>query len=102
MSFIRHADVVKIANIAQIVNVIAPVMTRGDEILLQTIYEALAMFVDRRLGNSLRVGYEGPMLSSPDFSEIDMITGDQHFECRLTSLRICGQPVNRSGRRPRD
>ena len=75
MSFIRHADVVKIANIAQIVNVIAPVMTRGDEILLQTIYEALAMFVDRRLGNSLRVGYEGPMLSSPDFSEIDMIDG---------------------------
>ena len=29
-SFIRHADIVKIANLAQIVNVIAPILTRGD------------------------------------------------------------------------
>jgi len=28
-SFIRHADAVKIANIAQIVNVIAPILTRA-------------------------------------------------------------------------
>ena len=32
-SFIRHADVVKIANLAQIVNVIAPILTRGDQTL---------------------------------------------------------------------
>ena len=37
-SFIRHADIVKIANLAQIVNVIAPILTRGDQMLLQSIY----------------------------------------------------------------
>jgi alpha-N-arabinofuranosidase len=42
-SFIRHADVVKIANLAQIVNVIAPVMTRGEDLLLQTIYYSLLL-----------------------------------------------------------
>ena len=30
-SFLRHADVLKIANLAQIVNVIAPLITRGDD-----------------------------------------------------------------------
>ena len=64
MSFIRNADVVKIANIAQVVNVIAPVLTKGDALLRQTIFEALAMFVSRREGNSLRLGYEGPTIES--------------------------------------
>ena len=75
MSFIRNADVVKIANIAQVVNVIAPVLTNGDELLRQTIFEALAMFVNRRTGNSLRVGYEGPTVNSLDFGDVAMVDG---------------------------
>jgi alpha-N-arabinofuranosidase len=59
-SFIRHADVVKLANIAQIVNVIAPILTRGDEILLQSIFYAFEMFSKRRHGTSLRPIIEGP------------------------------------------
>jgi alpha-N-arabinofuranosidase len=60
-SFIRHADVVKIANIAQIVNVIAPIQTRGDELLLQSIFYAFEMFSKRREGVSLRPELEGPV-----------------------------------------
>jgi len=75
MSFIRNADVVKIANIAQIVNVIAPVLTNGDELLRQTIFEALAMFVKRREGRSLRLGYEGPRVTSEDFGDVDAVDG---------------------------
>ena len=37
-SFLRHADVVKIANLAQIVNVIAPLLTDGDRLLVQSIF----------------------------------------------------------------
>ena len=37
-AFIRHANSVKMANIAQIVNVIAPVFTRRDGLVLQTIF----------------------------------------------------------------
>jgi alpha-L-arabinofuranosidase len=43
-AFIRRADVVKVACIAQIVNVIAPVMTRPEGLLLQTIYHPMALF----------------------------------------------------------
>lgn len=57
-SFIRHADVLKIANIAQIVNVIAPVLTRGDDLLVQSIFYAFEMFSKRRRGMSLRLSVE--------------------------------------------
>jgi len=59
-SFIRHADVVRIANIAQIVNVIAPILTRGDEMLIQTIFYPFEMFSRRRDGVSLRPVVDGP------------------------------------------
>jgi alpha-N-arabinofuranosidase len=59
-SFIRHADVVKIANISQIVNVIAPILTRGDEMLIQSIFHPFEMFSRRRDGVSLRPIVDGP------------------------------------------
>jgi len=75
MSFIRNADVVRIANIAQIVNVIAPVLTEGDNLLRQTIFEALSMFVGRRSGASLHIGYDGSLVPSPDFGNVAMVDG---------------------------
>lgn len=59
-SFIRHADVVKIANLAQIVNVIAPIMTRGEEMLIQSIFYPFEMFSKRREGVSLKPVIQGP------------------------------------------
>src|SRR5512143_3780052 len=54
-SFIRHADAVKIANLAQIVNVIAPLQTRGDDLLVQSIFYPFEMYARRREGVSLQV-----------------------------------------------
>lgn len=54
MSFIRHADVVKIANIAQLVNVIGPIMTRKEGVLRQTIHDAFRMISSRKGGTSLK------------------------------------------------
>jgi alpha-N-arabinofuranosidase len=69
MSFIRHADVVKIANIAQIVNVIAPLLTRGDDLLVQSIYYAFQMISQRKSGTSLRLLQEGPIHTSSSYGE---------------------------------
>jgi alpha-N-arabinofuranosidase len=63
-SFVRHADSVKIANLAQIVNVIAPILTCGDDLLLQSIFHPFAMFSHRRTGVSLHVALEGPAFES--------------------------------------
>jgi alpha-N-arabinofuranosidase len=59
-SFIRHANMVKIANIAQIVNVIAPILTRGDGMLIQSIFYPFEMFSRRREGVSLMPVVDGP------------------------------------------
>ncbi|HUU43254.1 MAG TPA: alpha-L-arabinofuranosidase C-terminal domain-containing protein [Planctomycetota bacterium] len=72
-SFLRHADVVKIANLAQIVNVIAPVVTRGDDLLVQSIYHAFEMFSKRRRGVSLRVSLDGPTYASPSYGTVHTV-----------------------------
>ncbi len=43
-AFIRHAPTVKMANIAQIVNVIAPIFTRPDGLVLQTIFYPFELY----------------------------------------------------------
>jgi alpha-N-arabinofuranosidase len=63
-SFVRHADVVKIANLAQIVNVIAPILTRGDDLLVQATFHPFQMFSTRREGISLKTVVDGPQYES--------------------------------------
>src|SRR5208337_2958087 len=60
---------VKIANIAQIVNVIAPILTRGDEMVLQTIFYPIEMISKRRTGKSMRVAVDGPAYESKSFGK---------------------------------
>ncbi len=72
-SFIRHADVLKIANIAQIVNVIAPILTRGDEMLLQSIYHPFVMFSQRRDGVSLQPRVDGPAYESKSYGHTHIV-----------------------------
>ena len=72
-SFIRHADSVKIANLAQIVNVIAPILTQGDDMILQSIFYPIEMFAKRRTGTSLQVRVEGPGYVSKKHGEVKNI-----------------------------
>lgn len=59
-SLIRHADRVKVACLAQLVNVIAPIMTNKDGILRQTIYYPYAWALRHARGRSLSIVPEGP------------------------------------------
>lgn len=72
-SFLRHADVVKIANLAQIVNVIAPVLTRDDAVLVQSIFHPFAMFSARREGVSLQAALDGPTYESKNYGTASVI-----------------------------
>jgi alpha-N-arabinofuranosidase len=72
-SFIRHADVVKIANLAQIVNVIAPILTRGDKVLLQSIYFPIMLYAQRREGIALQTVVRGPGYESKNYGFVHTI-----------------------------
>jgi alpha-N-arabinofuranosidase len=53
--FIRNADVVKMANMAQLVNVIGPMFTNDKGMFKQTIYYPLQLFAQNMTGTSLDV-----------------------------------------------
>ena len=53
--FIRNADVVKMANMAQLVNVIGPMFTNEKGMFRQTIYYPLQLFAQNMNGKSLDV-----------------------------------------------
>ncbi|MFW6043046.1 MAG: alpha-L-arabinofuranosidase C-terminal domain-containing protein [Marinilabiliaceae bacterium] len=52
-AFIRNAHIVKMANMAQLVNVIGPIFTSEDEMFKQTIYYPLELFANNMHGTSL-------------------------------------------------
>ena len=70
MSFIRHADAVKIANLAQLVNVIAPIKTSDRGILRQSIFHAFKMISARKGGQSLRQAVEGDTYISKSYGAV--------------------------------
>ncbi len=89
-SFIRHADVVKIANIAQIVNVIAPLLTQGDDLLVQSIFYPFEMMSSRRNGVALQVVPDGPGYESADYGwtsliDASVILDDDKLHCFLVN-----------------
>ena len=59
-AFFRHADVVKMANLAQLVNVIAPMFTSPQGLYLQTIYFPIAEYAKQRGNQSLDVRVDSP------------------------------------------
>jgi len=59
-AFLRHADVVKMANLAQLVNVIAPIFTSKTGLYRQTIYFPLAEYGKQRGNTALDIQVTGP------------------------------------------
>jgi alpha-L-arabinofuranosidase len=59
-AFFRHADVVKMANLAQLVNVIAPIMTNKEGLFLQPIYFPLLEFTRQQKNTSLDLWVQSP------------------------------------------
>ena len=93
-AFIRHARSVRMANIAQIVNVIAPVFTRPDGLVLQTIFFPFEVY-SRTCGDlALDVWWDGDTFSGGD--HIALRTLDVSATVDEDRKRIALYVVNRS------
>ncbi len=79
-SFIRHADLVKIACVAQIVNVIAPILTRPDGILLQSIYYPLALYSAHARGLSLDPVVECPTYEAGELGSVPVLDASASYD----------------------
>lgn len=58
--FFRHADVVKMANLAQMVNVIAPIMTNREGLFLQPTYFPIVEYGKQRGNTAIDVWVSSP------------------------------------------
>ena len=71
--FLRKADVLKIACIAQIVNVIAPIMTSKDGMFKQSIFYPLELFSRHAAGVSLDALVQVPSHETKRFGEMPLL-----------------------------
>ena len=63
-AFIRHASFVKMATIAQIVNVLAPIYTKPDGLFLQTIFYPFELYSRFAGSTALNVHWDGDTFSA--------------------------------------
>jgi alpha-N-arabinofuranosidase len=81
-AFIRHADMVKMANIAQIVNMIAPIRTRPDGLVLQTIFHPFEVYSQYCDPTALDVFWQGDTFAGGSYSGVRVLdvaaTLDEH------------------------
>lgn len=66
-AFVRNADIVKMANMAQLVNVIAPIFTSEEGMFKQTIYYPLQLFANNVYGTSLDVFVDSETYNTEEF-----------------------------------
>jgi alpha-N-arabinofuranosidase len=69
-SFVNHAHVVKMANMAQLVNVIAPIFSNDKGLFLQTIYYPLQLFANNTKGKALELFVESPKYKCARFDDV--------------------------------
>jgi len=68
--FLRKCDVLKIACLAQIVNVIAPILTTTDSLVKQTTFYPFMLMSKFARGLSLAVATKAPLVSTRQFGDM--------------------------------
>jgi alpha-N-arabinofuranosidase len=98
-AFVRHCRSVAMANIAQLVNVIAPVFTRADGLFLQTIYHPLRLYAEHTRAVALdplvvspTLEVEGDIAELGPFQALDVVATRDADRGRLTLAVINRHP----------
>jgi len=79
-SFIRHAHIVKMANLAQIVNVIAPIFTNEKGLFLQPIYFPIAEYARQRGNQALDLWVTSPTYRTGNRAPLNYLDTSATFD----------------------
>jgi alpha-L-arabinofuranosidase len=71
--FLRKCDVLRMACLAQIVNVIAPLKTRRDALLKESTYYPFVMYAQSARGKSITPAIESPRIATKRFGEVPAV-----------------------------
>ncbi|HEY3838287.1 MAG TPA: alpha-L-arabinofuranosidase C-terminal domain-containing protein [Bryobacteraceae bacterium] len=97
-SFVNHCHIVKIANMAQLVNVIAPIFTSEKGMFLQTIYYPLQLFANNTKGQALELLVESPKYKTKRFDEVSYLDVSAGYDQGSLVVNV----VNRHKDQPAD
>src|SRR5579885_3059102 len=95
-TFLNNAHIVKIANMAQLVNVIAPIFTDENGLFLQTIYYPLQLFAKNSRGTALELFVDCPTYQSKRFDAVPYVDASAALENGVLVLNV----VNRHRDQP--
>ena len=87
-SFVNHAHIIKIANMAQLVNVIAPIFTNGEGIFLQTIYYPLQLFARNSKGKALELFVDAPKYPNRRFGQVPYLDTSAAYDDDTLVLNV--------------
>ena len=97
-AFLRHACSVKMANIAQVVNVIAPVFTRPDSLVLQTVFYPFEIYSKTCGRLALDIRWESDTFSGGNYSGVRTL--DVSASLDAVDKKLSVYVVNRSQSQP--
>ncbi|MBV8843168.1 MAG: alpha-N-arabinofuranosidase [Bryobacterales bacterium] len=95
-TFVNNAHIIKIANMAQLVNVIAPIFTDEKRMFLQTIYYPLALFANNTKGKAMELLVKGPTYPHRTFGEVPHLDASAALDDRTLVINV----VNRHRDQP--
>ena len=99
ISLLRHTDRVHAASLAQLVNVIAPIMTEpGGRSWKQTTFHPFALTAGHAAGQVLRVAVDGPTLETAKYGEVAALDAVATYDERTGEVVLFA--VNRSPAEP--
>ena len=95
-SFIRHADSVKMANLAQIVNVIAPIFTNKEGLFLQPIYFPIAEYAKQGGKTALDLLVSSPTYKAGNRGPLPYLDASATYDKSAGAVYL--NVLNRSGK----
>jgi len=98
ITLLRHADRVKIACLAQLVNVIAPIMTNANGLFRQTIYYPYNWALQYAKGNVLDLAVQAPTYDVPGMDAVPYLdaSGTVNPQTGETSLFILNRDLSKA------
>lgn len=96
--FLRKCDVLEAACLAQMVNVIGPLLTTKDGMLKQSIYYPFQMVASRAKGDSLDVWVDSPLYSSKKEADVPMLDVSASWDAETETGGV--YIVNRNLKKP--
>jgi len=96
--FLRKCDVLEAACLAQMVNVIGPLLTTKEGMLKQSIYYPFQMVASRAKGDSLDVWVDSPLYSSKKEADVPMLDVSASWDAETETGGV--YIVNRNLKKP--